>query len=62
MLSMFPPEIMKSSSFMNPGKPYIGHGLKFLLAFLLAFLYTFEVVFSLCFVFFVTEPEKNVYH
>lgn len=57
---MFPPEIMKSSSFMNPGKPYIGHGLKFLLAFLLAFLYTFEVVFSLCFVFFVTEPEKHV--
>lgn len=53
---MFPPEIMKLSSFMNPRTPYSGRGLKFLLA----FLYTFEVVFSLCFVFFVTEPEKNV--
>ena len=56
MLPMFPPEIMKLFSFMNPRKPYREHGLKFLLA----FPYTFEVVFSLCFVFVVTEPEKNV--
>lgn len=50
---MFPPETLKASLFMKPGK-LCGHGLKFLLA----FLYALEVLFSLCFVFFVTEPEN----